>query len=224
MRRRLRPRRANFALMVRAPSSTTPPPGFTFLGGRLWLDLVNTDDTRQDVRVDTIGEFDRFVAWLLTAGVIDADRAEALNRRAIEQPSGAAAALVEVRRLRAALRALAEKGKDPAGVAAREATLGELNRILSRAVGTRRIDQTEEGRYVRRFIPVGDAFGGLVIPIVESAVDSFIRDEFAKIRACAGRRCGRHFADDTRSRTRRWCEMRGCGNRAKARRRRQRQA
>jgi len=143
---------------------------------------------------------------------------------AIEQPSGAAAALVEVRRLRAALRALAEKGNGATAAVTREATLAELNRILSRAVGTRRIDRTEEGRYVRRFIPGGDAFGGLVIPIVESAMDSFIRGEFDRIRACAGRRCGRHFADDTRSRTRRWCEMRGCGNRAKARRRRQRRA
>lgn len=210
--------------MPRAASPPPTPPGFTFLGGRLWLDLVNTDDVRQDVRIDTIGEFDRFVAWLLTAGVIDADRADALQRRAIEQPSGAAAALVEVRRLRAALRALAEKGTGASGPAVREATVGELNRILSRAVGTRRIDQTTDGAYVRRFLPVGDAFGGLVIPIVESAMDSFVRGEFDRIRACAGRRCGRHFADDTRSRTRRWCEMRGCGNRAKARRRRQRRA
>ena len=99
--------------MPRAASPPPTPPGFTFLGGRLWLDLVNTDDVRQDVRVDTIGEFDRFVAWLLTAGVIDADRADALQRRAIEQPSGAAAALVEVRRLRAALRALAEACREP---------------------------------------------------------------------------------------------------------------
>lgn len=203
--------------------TNAPTPAFVFVGGRLWLDFVNTDDARLGVRLDTIDAFDKYVDWLEAAELIDAARASALRRRALDQPSGAAAALVEARRIRAALRALLERGRSTAGQAARDAAVAEINRVLGRAVGTRRIDAVED-RYVRTFVPVGDVFGGLVIPIVESAVDSLVRGEFDRIRTCADRRCPRHFADDTKSHTRRWCDMRTCGNRAKAQRRRRRRA
>lgn len=203
--------------------TNAPTPAFVFVGGRLWLDFVNTDDARLGVRLDTIDAFDKYVDWLEAAELIDAARASALRRRALDQPSGAAAALVEARRIRAALRALLERGRSTAGQAARDAAVAEINRVLGRAVGTRRVDAVED-RYVRTFVPVGDVFGGLVIPIVESAVDSLVRGEFDRIRTCADRRCPRHFADDTKSHTRRWCDMRTCGNRAKAQRRRRRRA
>jgi predicted RNA-binding Zn ribbon-like protein len=203
----------------------TPPP-FAFVGGRLWLDFVNTDDARLGVRVDTIASFERFVQWLGAAKVVDAERAAALQRRALEQPSGAAAALVETRRVRAALRALAERGRaDQSGQSrelARAAALEEINRVLGRAVGTRRVELLPDGSYTRSFVSVGDAFGGLVIPVVESAVDSLVRGELSRLRGCADRRCPRVFYDTTRSRTRRWCDMATCGNRAKAQRSRKR--
>lgn len=200
----------------------SPAPSFTFLAGRLWLDFVNTDDARLGVRVDTIPSFERYVAWLEAAQVVDAERAEALRRRGSEQPSGATAALVETRRIRAALRALAERGRGDDGARAREAAVTEINRVLGRAVGTRRVEATESGGYARSFVSVGDAFGGLVIPVVESAVDSLVNGDLARIRICADRRCPRVFVDQTKSRTRRWCDMATCGNRAKAQRVRKR--
>lgn len=191
---------------------------FVFVGGRLWLDFVNTDDARLGVRVDTIGSFGQYVDWLERARIVDAERAFALHRRSIEQPSGAAAALVEARRVRAALRSLAERGRTDHGERAREAALAEINRVLGRSVGTRRVEALPDGGYARSFVPVGDAFGGLVIPVVESAVDTLVLGELVRIRRCADRRCPRVFFDVSRSRTRRWCEMRSCGNRAKAQR------
>ena len=191
-----------------------------FLGGRLWLDFVNTDDARLGQRVDVIATFSAFVEWLAAAQVVDAERAAGLRRRAVEQPSGAGAALVEAHRIRSLLRQLAEQGRDVRGLRTREQVVDELNRVLGRSVGTRRIEVTPEGGYARSFVPVGDAFGGLVIPIVESAVDSLVRGELALVRRCADRRCPRHFADDTKSRTRKWCDMKTCGNRAKAKRHR----
>lgn len=197
-----------------------PLPVPAFVAGRLWLDFVNTDDARRGQRVDVIATFSAFVDWLAAAQVIDAERSAALRRRAVEQPSGAAAALVEAHRIRALLRQLAEHGRDPRGTLHRERIVDEINRVLGRSVGTRRVDATPEGGYVRSFVPVGDAFGGLVIPIVESAVDSLVRGELGKVRRCGDRRCPRQFADDTKNGTRRWCEMKTCGNRAKAKRHR----
>jgi predicted RNA-binding Zn ribbon-like protein len=201
---------------LRAVPLRSNGPAPVFIAGRLWLDFVNTDDARLGQRMDVIASFSAYVEWLVAAQVVDAERASVLRRRAVEQPSGAAAALVEAHRIRSLLRQLAEQGRDPRGIRTREQVVEEINRVLGRSVGTRRVEPSGDDGYVRSFVPVGDAFGGLVIPIIESAVDSLVRRELAKVRRCADRRCPRHFADDTKSKTRRWCDMKTCGNRAKA--------
>lgn len=70
-----------------ARPSVPSDPAFVFVGGRLWLDFVNTDDARLGVRTDTLASFERFVDWLEAARVLDAERAEGLRRRGAEQPS-----------------------------------------------------------------------------------------------------------------------------------------
>ena len=51
---------------------------FTFVGGRLWLDFVNTDDARLGVRVDTVDSFARYVDWLEAARIVIGGKAEAM--------------------------------------------------------------------------------------------------------------------------------------------------
>jgi predicted RNA-binding Zn ribbon-like protein len=191
---------------------------FTFIGERLWLDFVNTDDVRRGVRFDALREFETFVQWLEAANVVDAERAGGLRRRAQQQPSGAAAALVDARRVRASLRALAERGGTTEK--ARNDTIAEINRILGRSAGTRRLEPNGDGSFTRSFVPVGDAFAGLMIPVVESAADALVIGELSRIRRCADGRCPRVFYDSTKNGRRRWCDMATCGNRAKAARHR----
>jgi predicted RNA-binding Zn ribbon-like protein len=191
---------------------------FIFIGERLWLDFVNTDDVRRGTRFDALHEFETFVQWLEAANVVDAERAAGLRRRAQQQPSGAAAALVDARRVRASLRALAERGHS--AEKARIDTLTEINRILGRSAGTRRLEPKDDGGFARSFVPIGDAFAGLMIPVVESAADALVIGELARIRRCADGRCPRVFFDGTKNGRRRWCDMSTCGNRAKAARHR----
>ena len=201
-----------------APLTSRDETPFTFIGERLWLDFVNTDDLRRGVRVDALREFETFVQWLEAANVVDGERAAGLRRRAHQQPSGAAAALVDARRVRASLRALAERGNSTEK--ARIDTLTEINRILGRSAGTRRLEPKDDGTFARSFVPVGDAFAGLMIPVVESAADALVIGELARIRRCADGRCPRVFYDGTKNGRRRWCDMATCGNRAKAARHR----
>ena len=201
-----------------APRRTDTP--FTFIGERLWLDFVNTDDVRRGVRFDALREFETFVQWLESANVVDPERAAGLRRRAQQQPSGAAAALVDARRVRASLRALAERGNTIEKT--RVDTLSEINRVLGRSAGTRRLEPKDDGTFARSFVPVGDAFAGLMIPVVESAADALVIGELARIRRCADNRCPRVFYDGTKNGRRRWCDMATCGNRAKAARHRTR--
>jgi predicted RNA-binding Zn ribbon-like protein len=195
---------------------------FSFVGERLWLDFVNTDATRARVRADALLSFDGLLRWLETAGALDAERAMGMRRRALEQPAGATASLIEARRMRAILRQLAERGGRAERV--RGEALVELNRVLGRSVGTRRLELRRDGSIGRAFVPVGDAFAGLLLPVVESASDALVQGELARVRRCAGDDCSRVFLDVTRNGARRWCDMAGCGNRAKAARHRARRA
>ena len=189
---------------------------FAFVAERLWLDFVNSDAAPHGA--DALHDFERFVRWLAGAQLLDAERASTMRRRAQQQPSGALAVLGDARRVRAVLRALAERGVTSPDV--RTDVLGEINRVLGRSAGTRRLELQGDGSFVRSFVAVGDAFAGLLIPIVESAADALILAELARVRRCADPRCRRVFQDETKNGRRRWCDMATCGNRAKAARHR----
>jgi predicted RNA-binding Zn ribbon-like protein len=225
--------RAPYGALTPAPPSTSAPSAmstpsvpsvpFVFLGDRLWLDFVNTDDTRRADgmrRADALRDFDLFIDWLQSAAVLDGERASGIRRRAFQQPAGAAASLVDARRVRAALRALAERGLQSGKT--RGDALTEINRILGRSAGTRRVEERADGSYARTFVSVGDAFAGLMLPVVDSAADSLIAGELARVRRCSDPRCPHVFIDTTKNGRRRWCDMATCGNRAKAARHRRR--
>lgn len=198
-----------------------PRAAVPFTAGRLWLDFVNTDEAPRHAHADELASFDGFLAWLERAQLIDAARRSALQRRAVEQPASASAALHEARRIRAALRPLAERGVHASERVTQAAVL-EINRVLGRSTGVRRVaHDARDGSFHRSFLPSGDAFAALVIPVVESAADTLVTGELARVRRCAAEPpCPRVFLDTSKSGRRRWCDMRRCGNRAKAARHR----
>src|SRR3954469_7090747 len=189
---------------------------FAFVAERLWLDFVNSDSGNRGS--DALHDFGRFVTWLELAHVLDAERAGTMQRRALQQPTGALAVLGDARRVRTVLRTLAERGADAPDI--RLDALAEINRVLGRSAGTRRVELRDDGSFARAFVAVGDAFAGLLIPIVENAADALILAELERVRRCADPRCGRVFQDETKNGRRRWCDMATCGNRAKAARHR----
>ena len=194
---------------------------FVFVGDRLWLDFVNTDDIELGVRRDALRDFGTMLEWLAAVGVIDHDRRVAIMRRAEQQPAGATAALLDARRVRSALRALAEHGA--VSNDARIDAVAEINRVLGRSAGTRRLELSPEGVYTRNFVAGGDAFAALMMPIVDDGADSLIAGELGRVRCCNDPRCRRVFLDSTKNGRRRWCDMATCGNRAKAARHRARE-
>jgi predicted RNA-binding Zn ribbon-like protein len=211
------PSASNPAAIPFAPRPTMERSPFVFVGERLWLDFVNSEFGIR--RFDALRDFESMVRWLEAAALLDVERATGIRRRAQQQPAGATASLIDARRVRAALRGLAERG--PTSDRVRVEGLVEINRVLGRSAGTRRVEQRTDGTFIRSFVPVGDAFAGLVIPVVESAADALILGELSRVRRCADPRCQRVFFDNTKNGRRRWCDMATCGNRAKAARHRE---
>lgn len=94
-----------------------------------------------------------------------------------------------------------------------------LEEISAKAQLILRVD--DKGRPMLSSSAVGSAsIPGLFV----LAIDASSRDgAWSRIRVCDAPECSTAFFDSTRSRTRRWCSMATCGNRAKVSEHRQRQ-
>lgn len=208
-------------LPVPASMPATVPPSragsLSLLGGRLCLDFVNTSSGRGTVELlDHLREYRDLLAWCRHAGVIGDPAREALEERAARAPGAAAEVLRRAVVWREALyRTLLAV---EAGTAADSGDMGVINREIQRAAG-HAVLKPAEGAFA---VGWGEAEVGLdrvLWPIVWSAFELLqSREDLARVRRCEAANCGWLFHDGSKNRTRRWCTMKDCGNRAKARR------
>ncbi|MEJ1938348.1 CGNR zinc finger domain-containing protein, partial [Nostoc sp. NIES-2111] len=82
--------------------------------------------------------------------------------------------------------------------------------------------ELRDGAYVWTWNPRRGIVPAILGPVVLSALALLMERDLARTKRCEGRECGWLFFDTTKNRTRRWCEMKVCGNRAKVRASRQR--
>jgi predicted RNA-binding Zn ribbon-like protein len=125
--------------------------------------------------------------------------------------------LERARELREALRALLRANN---GLAAEAEAARVLDRAALRAgVALRFGDGTARLEPSRRS-GVDRALGLLLVRVAESMADG----SWPRLKACRADDCRWVYYDETRNRSRRWCAMTVCGNRAKARTFRRRHA
>src|SRR5256712_7708540 len=94
-----------------------------------------------------------------------------------------------------------------------------LNRALAEALAHRRVVQA--GREFSLGWDDTDDLRRMLWPVALSAVELLAGDHAAPVKLCGMREatgCSWLFVDDSRNGSRRWCSMKDCGNRAKARR------
>lgn len=132
----------------------------------------------------------------------DADAAE---------PSAAGRAAVDKFRTTLA-RLLTDEAR---GRGASEADLHELDRILVRASADRGLVPTIRG-YGWGWLRPPDPLVERLFPAAWSAATLLTGPDRHRLKCCDG--CDRLFVDQSRNRSRRWCDMRDCGNRDKVRR------
>jgi predicted RNA-binding Zn ribbon-like protein len=78
----------------------------------------------------------------------------------------------------------------------------------------RLIQQDAAYRWGRTVDP--QRLGSILSPLVRSAVELLVSPEVRRVKCCGDPACGWLFLDTSRNGSRRWCDMRDCGNRAKA--------
>jgi len=184
------------------------------LGGRLCLDFVNTLDWRgTDTPQEFLNTFHDLVVWSRHAGITTKAETSRLLRLAGQASSTAGQVLNRAVRLRETIYRLfsaANAGHDPAGE-----DLDYFNQNLSLAMKDLKITRTDDGYRCDNSMNKRQ-LDWILNPIIRSAVDILASDELKKVKACADPACGWLFIDLSRNRSRRWCDMQDCGNRAKA--------
>lgn len=198
-----------------------PRPGngeyvFDFSGGRLCLDFVNTVSGSRQKPKEHLTGYQDLISWGRQAGTLTEQEAHRLGQLARRRPDDAAGVLAESVRLREAMFRIfcgaAGRGSQ------RAEDMSTLNAALGRALAQVRLDATTEG-CVRTWAGDADALDRMLWPVLRSAMDVLsTEEERVRVHKCESPTCDWLFLDTSRNRSRRWCDMKSCGNRAKARR------
>jgi predicted RNA-binding Zn ribbon-like protein len=185
---------------------------------RLCLDFANTVNWHASRHpVDDLPTYEALVEWAERVGLLSEQRAEHLRREAGRWPEEAAAVLDRAQAAREAIYQLLSARAH--GRSASPEAMATLNEAMSEALSHARLRAAGDGFAWDWSGANPEALDQMLWPVVQSAVDLMTSPELERVGQCADDRgCGWLFVDTTKNRSRRWCDMRDCGNRAKARR------
>jgi predicted RNA-binding Zn ribbon-like protein len=192
-----------------------PAPAYDFSGGRPALDFANTVGGRgRETPRDDLPSYAHLVAWGRQAGLIADSEAEALVRSARTNPDGAISVHTRAVELREAIyRVMAAL---PAGMPPMGDDLATVNAELANALAHARVIRTD-GEFVWGW-NASHRLDRVLWPVARDAAELLTSELRERVRVCAEQRCGWLFMDASKNRSRQWCDMKVCGNRAKARR------
>jgi predicted RNA-binding Zn ribbon-like protein len=190
---------------------------------RLCLDFTNTVNWHASEHpVEELPAYSDLLAWAQKVGLVSEPEAQRLARLAARHSAEARAVLERAHALREAVYRLlsATAHAQPAD----PADLDLINTELPISLVHSRLAPAAEG-YALHWPAQADALDRLLWPVAYSAADLLTHPELlARVGECSDDRgCGYLFLDMTKNRSRRWCDMKDCGNRAKARRHYERQ-
>lgn len=198
-----------------AGQDTLPASG-EFTAGRLCLDFANTVSGRgQERECDQVSDYAALVAWCDRGGLLTEQEKQHLLRRAREHPQTAASAHRTAIRLRDALYTVFSAiagGRKPGPDA-----LETVNLALSEALANLLVVEADDG-FAWEWRDGSEALERVLWPVARSAGELLTAAELPRVCQCADPECTWLFLDTSKNRSRRWCVMAVCGNRAKGRR------
>ena len=192
----------------------------SLVGGRPSLDFLNTEGGERNGPPERLVDYQDLVRWSVRAGVVDEEEAGRLMQEAEARPADAARVHRRAIELREAL------FRTFAALAARERPGSEdlalLDREVAETLSHRKLIPAD-GRLRWDIVGGEDRLDRILWLLVEDAADLLSSELLDRIKECGGPDCKWLFLDESRNRSRRWCEMSECGNRAKQRRYHRRQ-
>ncbi len=192
---------------------------FELSGGALCLDFANTVLRRnQPGRTkDELENFARLVVFAQQTKLLTPARAELLRNLAPSSSSAARRVMLAAVTLREAIYRVFSAIAGGRPVASEDVKV--LEKFAVEALKQRRLAPSGRGGHGWQWKPEeGQQPEQIIWPIALSAAQLLTSDQMRAVRECAADDCAWLFLDESRNRSRRWCDMKVCGNRQKARR------
>jgi predicted RNA-binding Zn ribbon-like protein len=191
-------------------------PLFQLVGGHVSLDFANTLDNRgRPNQKELLATYPAVVAFAQQTGTIPSEDAQNLVLAATKNPSSADEALRQTIAARDAVFAMFSA--IVSGKQAPAAAIEHLNHVLREAISNR-ILIPGKNHFIWAWDKNGEKLNWILWPIVLQAAELLASDDLSNVRQCASDGCDWLFLDHSKSHSRRWCDMKVCGNRNKARR------
>lgn len=177
----------------------------------LCLDFANSRYWRgTDQPTETLSTFDDLFTWMAAAHALDGKTVEALRAAWSPTDTDYADTIALREGLYRIFTAMATHA-EPA-----PADIERFNRALTAAPARAQLIK-HDGAYLWR-AELRPQLSDLLAPVLWTAGDMLAEPRRDRVRLCANEKCVWLFLDDSKSGTRRWCDMKACGNRAKAHR------
>lgn len=195
---------------------------FDLTGGVLCLDFANTVSRRKPPQPDTdhVNSYDDLVAFAEQSKILSPENAAELRlqaqRRSREAQVVLGRAISYRESLYRAFSALAQ------GKAVPPDELQQITDITIEALAHRRLTRIEDGYRWQWEWDSKTMLDLILWLIAQSATELLTSSQLSTVRICEAPNCAWLFLDQSRNRSRRWCDMKVCGNRQKARRHYQR--
>lgn len=198
-------------------ASGMPEENLKLESGWLCLDFANTAEWHlSDHPAERLTSYEALIAWARSIGLLPDRTAQQLLRAAEQRPAEAARVLDRAVALREAIYhifAAVAGGRSPS-----TDDQNTLNAELGRSLARSRLVWNKANFDWGRQGEDGD-LDQVLWWILHSTTNLLTGEDIQRVGVCADDRgCGWLFYDTSRNRTRQWCSMRGCGNRAKAKR------
>lgn len=188
---------------------------FQLIAGDPALDLVNTLDWRfrESGPEEKLANYDALLDFAVQTGLLTSKQAKTLRRGT--SPYAGSHVVEETRGLREALSDLLYAGLDGRNSSA--AALKTLERFFREAREQTRL--MRDGSRLKWEWSGAETKPEFPLWLLTRAASRLLLSEHVQqVRTCANPDCRWLFMDTSKNHTRRWCDMKLCGNRMKARR------
>jgi predicted RNA-binding Zn ribbon-like protein len=192
-----------------------------FDAGHLVLDFVNTLEWRNSSNPhESLYSFEDFIEWALQGGVLTESDIEKIASEQTGTPERAKSTFAKVLEIREGLYRIFSSAS--AGLSPTIEDLENLNESISMSRSHTKLEWDGD-KFNWGWRPESNLVERLLWVITQDAVDLLTSDLLIRVGECADDRgCGYLFVDTSKNRSRKWCSMEACGNRAKARKHYQR--
>lgn len=190
------------------------PGSLSLVAGKLALDFTNTESGRESAKhLDHLQTAADLVAWAVHAEIIGERDASLFQHKFKGQSKPAYRLIRRGKSLRETIYQInlcVIAGQQPQDKLMRSLTAAHAEMSATATLAP------HEGNYGWTWDPKTGLTAAILGPITVSAMALLVHADLSRIKQCRGSHCGWLFFDSTKNKSRQWCDMSVCGNRAKA--------